>query len=136
MQNEQHDVTEALGEQPVGGLHEGLEARLAKDAKDYYVEYGARVDDGDMLFHFYASKDHYLRTQTGHLTYDEWEGMPVDIKKVFEEALLGSFAEKDIEANYIPEIQSYCFRIAGLGLSLDPEPQVNAFFERIDAGLA
>jgi len=97
---------------------------LAKDTADYLVEYGIRVDDAAMVFHFFPAKDAKDWKESYH--------MPDRL----EHAIQACFDTTKVRANYVSELKSFCIIVYGLGAGPDPWPLVERFFSEIERGPA
>lgn len=97
---------------------------LARDTKDYLVEYGVRVDDKAMVFHFFSPKD-----QT---TWDPAAKMDQRLKRAID----ACFQVKDVTAGFAVELDSFYVIVGGLGAAPDPWGLVEKFFRVLDASPA
>lgn len=93
----------------------------AKDTPGYLVEYGSRVDDGAMVFHFFAP----IRDDTWNEDYQ--------MHRRLESAIAQHFDTTKVSANYEQDMDSFCIIVGGLGAAPDPWPLVERFFGTIDA---
>lgn len=94
---------------------------LARDTKDYLVEYGVRVDDKAMVFHFFSPKD-----------ADTWSPT-AKMDERLKAAIDATFQVKNVTAGFTPELDSFYVIVGGLGASPDPWPLVDRFFRALDA---
>jgi hypothetical protein len=93
---------------------------LARDTKDYLVEYGVRLDDQAFVFHFFSPKDRE--------TWDPSAKMDERLKRAIDKC----FRVQDVTAGFAPEMDSFYIIVGGLGASLDPWPLVDRFFRAVD----
>ena len=93
---------------------------LAKDTSHYLVEYGVRVDNTDMVFHFFPPKS--------KKTWDP--GYKMD--KRLEAATKQCFDRFHYSAGFVVEMDSFYVVIKGLGSVPDPWYLVEKFFAAID----
>jgi hypothetical protein len=94
---------------------------LARDTKDYLVEYGIRLDDKAMVFHFFSPKD--------AAAWDPASKMDQRLKAAIDQC----FQVKNVTAGFAPELDSFYVIVGGLGAALDPWPLVDRFFRVLDA---
>lgn len=94
---------------------------LARDTKDYLVEYGVRVDDKAMVFHFFSPKD--------RSTWDPEANMDQRLKRAIDIC----FPVKKVTAGFADELDSFYVIVGELGASPDPWPLVERFFRVLDA---
>ncbi len=114
----------ALQDVDASSLKEAVPDLLAKDTPGYLVEYGIRIDDGAMVFHFFPPKDR-----------GDWDpGWRMDTR--LERALPGCFDVSAVSAGYAEELRSFYVIVGGLGSAPDPWPSVERFFAAIDSALA
>jgi len=113
-----------LGDVPASSLTTHIPNPLAKDTKNYLVEYGIRVDDDAMVFHFFSPKDK-----------ETWDPK-YDIHNRLEHAITKCFDLRTIKAGYVSELESFYVIVEGLGLVPDPWAKAEAFFSAIDAAPA
>ena len=124
MTEPQHDLQDAkLQDLRRESLKAHIPDLLAKDSKHYLVEYGSRVDDGAMVFHFFSGKD------------DPGWDASYRMDKRLEHAIRACFNTATVSADYSDDVQSFCVIVHGLGAALDPWPLVERFFSEIERGV-
>lgn len=113
-----------LRECKASSLREHIPELLARDTPLYLVEYGIRIDDGALVFHFFPPKE-------------EADWPPNNrMNKRLEHALDSLVDVKTVAvADYIQELRSFCIILRGLGHSPDPWIFVERFFAKIDEPL-
>ena len=125
-------INEEFFAAPSKGVRDAITNRLAKETKNYLVEYGVRTDDMAMVFHFFPP-----------MSASRWDAR-YKMEKRLEIAMPACFDTTKIQANEVLSTMrstpddltpSYCIIVRGLGSSLDPWPLVNRFFEKIDSAL-
>jgi hypothetical protein len=94
---------------------------LARDTPNYLAEYGVRITDEAMVFHFFPPKD-----RTG---WDSRWQPDMRLKAAIDE----HFDTRYVSASYVEELQSFCVIVGGLGAAPDPWPLVEKFFRALDA---
>lgn len=121
-----------MSNNPLGGLSD-VDGRsllphvpnpLAKDTKNYLVEYGVRIDDGAMVFHFFVPKDR-----------NDWDPAYAMDKRL-ERAIPACFSVERVSADFAREMNSFNVIVGGLGASPDPWPLVEKFFQALDGSPA
>lgn len=93
---------------------------LARDTKDYLVEYGVRLDDQAFVFHFYSPKDR-----------DTWDPA-AQMDRRLKSAIDRCFRVETVTAGFAPEMDSFYVIVGGLGAAPDPWPLVDRFFRAVD----
>jgi hypothetical protein len=96
---------------------------LAQDTKNFLVEYGVRLDDQAMVFHFFSPKD--------AVTWDPTYRMDARLKRAID----GSFDVSRVTAGFAPDVDSFYVIVGGLGASPDPWTLAERFLASIDAPL-
>lgn len=97
---------------------------LAKDTPNFLVEYGVRIEDHAMIFHFFSGKD-----QT------EWN-LEFHMDKRLEVAIDEHFDVSKVTAGYAQEMDSFYIIVGGLGGAPDPWPLVERFLSSLEEPLA
>lgn len=115
-----HDA--ALQDVSYGSLKTHIPELLAKDTPNYLVEYGVRVDDAAMVFHFFSPKD-----------ATDWDESYAMTRRL-EHAIKSCFDVAKVRAEYISDMRSFCIIVRDLGAALDPWPLVERFFSEIERG--
>jgi hypothetical protein len=95
---------------------------LARDTPEFFVEYGIRIDDHAMVFHFYPPKSS--------------PGRWVEVSRMaerLERAIPKHFdvAGGRVRATYAEELHSFCVIVRGLGAAPDPWPLVARFLDDV-----
>ncbi len=123
--NDQNDLQQAsLQDVSYEALKTHIPNLLAKDTKNYLVEYGVRIDDDAMVFHFFSAKD-----------ADDWDP-DYRMNDRLEAAIRACFNTDKVVAEYIEDMQSFCIIVHDLGAAPDPWPMVARFFDSIEKPLS
>lgn len=88
---------------------------LARDTRHFLVEYGVRIDDSAIVFHFFSPKD------------GDWN--PAFHQHL--EKALQLLPTTSMTAGYAPEVDSFYVIVGGLGASPDPWPTIEKFFSEL-----
>jgi hypothetical protein len=117
-------LQELQGLSSIGGsaLTTHLPEPLARDTPNYLVEYGIRLDDLAMVFHFFPPKDR-----------EDWDPARWNLARRLEVVLPKHFDTRMLTAGYAPEIRSFYVIVGGLGAVPDPWFLVERFFGALDA---
>lgn len=94
---------------------------LALDTPNFLVEYGVRVDDQAMVFHFFSAKDRQ--------TWDPSYGM----EKRLEAAIAKNFDTQKVTCGFALEMDSFYVIVGGLGAGPDPFPLAERFLRDVEA---
>jgi hypothetical protein len=130
--NMENPLTEEERSGHVAGLMDVVPERMAKQTSHYDVEYGLRIDDKAMIFHFYAPGTDWSEYPPKNLgTWDPNYRMHDRLERAMPEV----FEVSAIKAVYTEETKSFCIIVGGLGHAPDPFYYVHRFFEKIDAAL-
>lgn len=89
--------------------------------RGYLVEYGVRVNDNAMVFHFFPIPDNL----------DAWKRL--EMPKRLEAALPQCFELSRVTAGYEPEYDSFYVIAGGYGNVPDPRGLAHRFLSRVDA---
>jgi hypothetical protein len=85
------------------------------------VEYGVRLDDKAMVFHFYPPKD--------KSTWDPASKMDARLKSAIDSC----FRVEKVTAGFAAELDSFYVIVGDLGAAPDPWTLVERFFRVLDA---
>lgn len=94
---------------------------LAMDTPNFLVEYGIRVDDQAMVFHFFSAKD--------RSTWDPEYRMDERLRRAID----ANFDTRKITCGYALEMDSFYVIVGGLGAGPDPWPLVERFLSDVQA---
>lgn len=83
----------------------------------FNAEYGVRTDDSAMVFHFFPAGE-------------EWDHER--LRTGLSEAIKTCFDPENVQAEYVPELESYCVLVGGMGLMPDPWTYAEIFLKRIE----
>ena len=96
---------------------------LAMEAEGFLVEYGVRIDDQAMVFHFFSPKD--------AATWDEKYRMDARLKRAID----SNFDTRKITCGYVREMDSFYVIVGGLGSGPDPWPLAERFLRDVESPL-
>lgn len=94
---------------------------LAMDTPNFLVEYGVRVDDQAVVFHFFSAKD--------RLTWDPAYRMDDRLRRAID----ANFDVSKVTCGYASEMDSFYVIVGGLGAGPDPWPLVERFLSDVQA---
>lgn len=94
----------------------------AMSTPHFLVEYGVRVDDLAMVFHFYSPED-----APAWPDHARW-------RTRLERAIESTFDMSAVSADYVPEMDSYCVIVRGMGARPDPLAFAKIFLDRVIEG--
>jgi len=100
------------------GLQTHIPDKQTVMTRKYAVEYGPRIDDGAVVFHFFPADRGW------DLSYE----MPLRL----EAAIAKHLSRFPVHTSFIEELNSFCV-IAAIGSSLDPELLTTRFLNEIVA---
>lgn len=103
-------------------LLQSLPDPLAKETPHYLAEYGLRVDDGALVFHFFPPRG------------DGWDPS-YQMDKRLERAIAEVFDVQRVSADYAEEIKSFCVIFGGAARAPDPLALASLFFAQIEVPL-
>lgn len=112
----------ALQDVSAGSLMQALPDPLAKETQNYIVEYGLRLDDGALVFHFFPAEG------------ESWDPA-YKMDQRLERAIRETFDTNRVSADYQEEVRSFCVIFGGAARAPDPLALAPMFFEWIDAPL-
>jgi hypothetical protein len=96
---------------------------LALDTPNFLVEYGVRLDDQAMVFHFFSAKD--------RPTWDPTYHMEQRLKRAVDK----NFDTQKVSCGYALEMDSFYVIVGGLGAGPDPLPLAERFLRDVEAPL-
>lgn len=96
---------------------------LAMEADGFLVEYGIRLDDQAMVFHFFSPKD--------AATWDPKYMMDARLKRAID----ANFDTKRVTCGFAIEMDSFYVIVGGLGAGPDPWPLTERFLRDVAAPL-
>lgn len=125
---EERSALDTLDDVAARGMQDAIPNRMAKQTKNYDVQYGVREDDKAMVFHFFPpGSDPPKKIAAWNEAYKMNERL--------ERALPATFDVSSVTATYTEEMRSFCIIVGGLGRSMDPWHYVHRFFAKIDEPL-
>jgi len=127
-----NEAFESADWSPATGLLDAIPGRLMKQTQNYHVEYGVRIDDNAMIFHFYPPDTDW--TYYPPTTPGSWAAAYA-MNDRLERAMPKVFDVKFLKASFTELNQSFCIIAKGVGASPDPFYFAHRFFEEIDAPL-
>ncbi len=104
-------------------LVEGLSDLQARNRPRYDVEWGIRVDDGALVFHFFPPG--YAANSSAN--WPNW----TDFRDRLENAALGTFDRDAVMGDFVAELKSFYLIIK----PLPPSPDLNGLVEQMLAKL-
>jgi len=96
---------------------------LAMDTPNFLVEYGVRIDDQAVVFHFFSAKD--------RSTWDPEYRMDERLRRAID----ANFDTRKITCGFAAEMDSFYVIVGGLGAGPDPWPLVERFLSDVQAPL-
>lgn len=103
-----------------GQLETHLPDLLAVDHPEYLVEYGIRVDDGALVFHFFSAKDRPTWNP-------EW-----NMHQRLETAIAKSFDVSKVSAGYAEELEAFYIIVFESEGDARLNDRIRTFFSVID----
>lgn len=99
---------------------------FASDRGDYLAEWGVRVTDRALIYHFYPPKG--TENQPNTMGWDPSYDMPGRL----QEAIKAVFDTSRITCGFAEEQKSFYVIAGGYGRGLDPRPLAERFLDEID----
>lgn len=109
---------------PTSALREAIVVLRGRSSPLTDAEYGVRSDDGALVFHFYPPG----WALQGPVEWKDWYGF----RDRLERAILAHFPPPQVEAGYVPELQSF-WVIARRSRAFDETALVESFFRELEA---
>lgn len=102
---------------------------FASDRGEYLAEWGVRVTDRALIFHFYPPRG--PEDEDGELVALEWNPS-FDMPTRLQVALDAVFDTDRITCGFVDEERSFYVIAGGYGRGFDPRPLAERFLDRID----
>lgn len=98
------------------GLQTHIPDKQTVTTRKYAVQYGKRVDDGAVVFHFFPANH-------------AWD-LAYEMPRRLEDSIKKHLSRFPVHTSFIEELNSFCV-IAAIGSSLDPELLTTRFLNEI-----
>jgi hypothetical protein len=103
----------------VTGLRTAIPDARTRTAPLYMAEYGIRTDDSAGVIHVFANEPDSKKHGA--------------LRDSLDTGLLDTLGSFEHTAEFIPDLNSYCIIIPGLGRTLAPDHVFDRFFKAVDA---